>query len=258
MPQGNRSFIGAVVSDWNECLAPCGPFDSIGFVYPELKPELSRIFREYTGNRMTLAEAAGRVRSILPGELTRALMDRYLREEFTVYPGVGELIRWCRSSGILFMINTTGLIGYFQRVLARGMLPAVHVLAANPAIEFSPARTDPGSVCPVREIGDKPGCTEDALRRHGIPPSLAALLGDSGGDGPHFAWGARNGAFLVACMPKPSLERYCSENGIRIDRRFGRSYAEGEPLDREAEKRFDFRTLIPVLAERLGLKPEAP
>jgi hypothetical protein len=25
-----------VASDWNECLAPCGPFDPIPFAYPRL------------------------------------------------------------------------------------------------------------------------------------------------------------------------------------------------------------------------------
>ena len=29
-----------ISSDWNECLAPTGPFDPIAFVYPEIKPRL--------------------------------------------------------------------------------------------------------------------------------------------------------------------------------------------------------------------------
>lgn len=28
-----------ISSDWNECLAPCGPFDAIAFTYPDLEPD---------------------------------------------------------------------------------------------------------------------------------------------------------------------------------------------------------------------------
>ncbi|MGA8831743.1 MAG: hypothetical protein ACLQT6_17200 [Desulfomonilaceae bacterium] len=40
-----------VSSDWNECLAPSGPFDPISFTYPDLEPELSDLFAQYTGNQ---------------------------------------------------------------------------------------------------------------------------------------------------------------------------------------------------------------
>jgi hypothetical protein len=32
-----HKYKGMISSDWNECLAPCGPFDPIAFAYPELK-----------------------------------------------------------------------------------------------------------------------------------------------------------------------------------------------------------------------------
>jgi phosphoglycolate phosphatase-like HAD superfamily hydrolase len=254
MREGKETFAGAVVSDWNECLAPCGPFDCIGFVHPGLKPELGQIFQEYTGNRISLTEASRRVRSLLPAGFTPDQMDRYLEREFSAYPGVPELIHWCRDNRILFMINTTGMTGYFQRVFSAGLLPPVDVLAANPAIEFSGSNTDPVLMYPILEIEDKPVCTEHALHRHGIPSSRAIIVGDSGGDGPHFAWGARSSAFLVASMIKPSLRRYCQGKDIRIDLCFGRSYREGESKDREGERRFDFRDLIPAIARRLDLE----
>ena len=47
---GKSRFKAIVSSDWNECLAPCGPFDSISFAYPELREALTGIFKQYTAN----------------------------------------------------------------------------------------------------------------------------------------------------------------------------------------------------------------
>ena len=46
-------YNGMVSSDWNECLAPCGPFDPISFAYPELEAGLSVIFGKYTRRVVT-------------------------------------------------------------------------------------------------------------------------------------------------------------------------------------------------------------
>ncbi len=35
-----KHYKAMVSSDWNECLAPCGPFDFISFAYPRLEAEL--------------------------------------------------------------------------------------------------------------------------------------------------------------------------------------------------------------------------
>ena len=57
-----KTYRVIVSSDWNECLAPCRPFDYLAFTYPDLKPDLDGIFRLYTGNRITLRDAMTRVR----------------------------------------------------------------------------------------------------------------------------------------------------------------------------------------------------
>jgi len=69
MVQGRR-FTAIISSDWIECLAPCGPFDPIVFNYPGLKAELGAIFKQYTGNSISLAEAALRIKKLLPSPLS--------------------------------------------------------------------------------------------------------------------------------------------------------------------------------------------
>ena len=78
------------------------------------------------------------------------------------------------------------------------------------------------------------------------------LMGDSGGDGPHFEWGAGIGAFLIGSMTKPSLQEYCQSKSILIDCRFGFTYAQGEKRDPEKELQIDFMGLTSPIAEFLG------
>ncbi len=40
-----RPYRAILSSDWNECLAPCGPFDLIAFNYPEHQEALTAVFR---------------------------------------------------------------------------------------------------------------------------------------------------------------------------------------------------------------------
>ena len=123
-----KAYRAIISSDWNECLAPCGPFDCIRFAHPELTDDLTDIFRRYAGNQMTLGAAGGRIESLMSEDISIGRMDAYLDEAFCTYAGVPDLIEWCRSHDILFMINTTGMIGYFQRVFAKKLLPQVPVL----------------------------------------------------------------------------------------------------------------------------------
>ena len=237
-------YNGIISSDWNECLAPCGPFDPIAFAYPELKAELSGIFRQYTGNQISLSEATRRIGGLLPKPLTERQMDTYLDASFVTYRGVTDLIRWCTKHGILFMINTTGMQGYFQCAMAKGLLPKGIVVAANPMISYPGQGTE---MYEVREIEHKAKNTETVMRAHGIPPNKVILIGDSGGDGPHFVWGASVGAHLIGSMTKPSLEKYCMEKGIEISTRFGVTYSEGEKRDTAREMEVDFMGLVAVV-----------
>jgi 2-hydroxy-3-keto-5-methylthiopentenyl-1-phosphate phosphatase len=236
-------------SDWSECLAPCGPFDPISFVYPELEAELSTIFRSYTSNQITLSEAVRRIGGLLPEPIAEKQMDEYLEASFVTYKGVTDLIQWCMKNDILFMINTTGMQGYFQRAIANSLLPQGIVVAANPMISYPGHEAE---MYEVREIEDKAKNTETAMLAHGIPPNKVIVMGDSGGDGPHFAWGASAGAHVVGSMAKPSLESYCRKKGIKINTRFGVSYSEGEKKDTAREMTVDFMGLVPVIEKTMA------
>ena len=85
-------------------------------------PRSKTIFKAYTGNEIPLSEATKRILSLLPAPITEEQMDSYLDERFETYRGVPELMEWCEKKDILFMINTTGMQGYFQRVFAKETL----------------------------------------------------------------------------------------------------------------------------------------
>ena len=243
---------GMISSDWSECLAPSGPFDPLAFAYPELEADLSGIFRLYTGNQITLSEATRRIGRLLPEPITEKQMDAYLDASFMTYGGVTDLIRWCLEHDILFMINTTGMQGYFQRAMAKGLLSKGIVVAANPLISYERQTSE---MYEVREIEDKAKNTAAVLQKYGISAEKLIIMGDSGGDGPHFAWGASIGAHLVGSMTKPSLEKYCKEKRIEIQTRFGVTYTEGEKKDPKREMTVDFMGLVPVI-ERVLLEKQ--
>lgn len=247
MQKQTRAFNAILSSDWSECLSPSGPFDFIGFAYPQLAPELQEIFRSYTGNRISLSEAGNRVRKLVPGPIMAETMDAYLDREYAVYRGVPELIEWCLGKGILFMLNTTGMIGYFQRVFARGLLPRVPALSANPLFHYPPGATDSGLILELNETRDKGRNTAAVVAKTGLPPERVIVMGDSGGDGPHFEWAHQVGAFTIGSMTKHSLATYCDKQGIAIGKRFGLVYGPGETRDLEKEMAIDFRELIPVI-----------
>jgi 2-hydroxy-3-keto-5-methylthiopentenyl-1-phosphate phosphatase len=250
--QSQTQPFGAILSsDWSECLSPSGPFDFIAFAYPQLAPELKEVFRSYTGNRISLSEASVRIEKILPGSITPEMMDAYLDRSFAVYQGVPELIEWCSSQGILFMLNTTGMIGYFQRVFAKGLLPRVPVLSANPLFRYPAGASDPPFILDLHETQDKGRNTAAVVAQMGIPAERVIVMGDSGGDGPHFEWANRAGAFIIGSMTKHSLATYCDEQGIVIGRRFGLVYGPGETRDVEREMAIDFRALISTIEEAL-------
>lgn len=243
----NCQYRALVSSDWSECLAPCGPFDFISFTYPQLESDLKSIFKQYTGNLISLGDAAKQIAKLLPGAVAEEHMDAYLDKSFVTYKGVAELIEWCLERDILFMINTTGMIGYFQRVFAKGFLPTIPVLSAHPMIRYSYRDTDPPHIYDLFEIQDKSKNTRVVADRFNIPGEKVIIMGDSGGDGPHFDWGAKIGAFLIGSMTKPSLEKYCQTQGVGIDVRFGLAYTQGDRRDPKQEMQIDFRDLSPII-----------
>jgi len=240
-----------VSSDWNECLAPCGPFDPLLFVYPQLSKILTSLFRDYTSARISLTEATRQIRDALPRPVTPAQMDAYLEASFQSYKGVPELIEWCRDKGILFMINTTGSMGYFQRVFSKRLLPPVPVLAAHSLIRYPGSESDPPCLLETVEIEDKAQNTACVMERYGIAGEKIILIGDSGGDGPHFQWGRSVGASLFGSMTKHSLEDFCKNEGLTLDARFGLCYPRAALRNREREMQVDFMHLVPVIEKFL-------
>jgi hypothetical protein len=237
---------GIISSDWNQCLAPCGPFDPIIYNYPELTADLTTVFMEYTGNKISLGAASKRIRQLLPGPISVQQMDAYLDASFCTYKGVPELINWCTGNKILFMINTTGLTGYFQRVFAKKLLPRVPVLSANGMVRYPFQATDPPLMYDLEEIQDKGKNTACALESFGISEKRMVIIGDSGGDGPHFEWGKQNKAYLIGSMAKQSLTNYCEKNKIGIDLFFGPTYTSGRQRSDDEEMMVDFMESIPV------------
>ena len=244
-----KTYKALVSSDWSECLSPCGPFDVITHYHPGLQGEIESIFRRYTANAITLSSAITQVGALLPAPINREQMDAYLDEAFRTYPGVCDLIENCLDRGILFMINTTGMLGFFQRALAKHLLPPLPLLSAHAMIAFGPAASPLQHYYPLREIEDKPKNTAAAAAQYQIAPAKIVIIGDSGGDGPHFKWGAQSGARLIGSMTKPSLADYCRQHGIRIDHHFGCIYKEGESRRPEKEFSFDFRLLAEKIEE---------
>ena len=242
-PDKNLKYKAIVSSDWSECLSPNGPFDFISFAYPELETDLKNVFKQYTGNIISLGAATQKIQKLLPDPISEEQMDAYLDNSFVSYKGVPDLIEWCLSKDILFMINTTGMIGYFQRVFAKGLLPRVPVLSANPMVQYSRQETDPHYVYDLIEIQDKSKNTSTVAERFNIPADKIILMGDSGGDGPHFEWGAGRGAFLIGSMTKSSLESFCRTRDINIDLHFGLSYSGGDEKDPKKEMQIDFMGL---------------
>jgi len=241
----NRKYRALISSDWNECLAPCGPFDVIRFTYPSFDRVIDEIFKAYTANEIPLSDAIRGILSILPGAITQEQMDAYLESSFVTYRGVPELIAWCERQGILFMINTTGLQGYFQRVFKKGLLPNVPVISAHPMVRYDQPEREPRQWYDLFEIQDKPVNTQKVMCALGIPAGRVVVIGDSGGDGPHLEWGAGIGAFLVGSMTKWSLDRYCRNKGIHLDLHIGPRYSEGEKRNERMEMSVSLMDLIP-------------
>ncbi len=246
-------YRGIFSSDWSECLSPNGPFDPISYNYPELKGDLESIFRQYTGNIITLREAVSRISAMLPNLLTIEQMDAYLDAEFATYSGVPELMAWCAQHNILFMLNTTGTQGYFQRAISKGLIPPVPVIAANPFISFPSEIDGDRYLFTIGEIDDKAANTESVLKKYGLSIQNTVIMGDSGGDGPHFRWASGVGAFNIASMAKQSLVNFCNANSVKIQEYFGIRYAPGQARNLDAEMQFNFLKLSQTLQSVMNL-----
>ncbi len=249
-----KKFKGLISSDWSECLSPNGPFDPLAFAFPDLQKNLERVFRNYTGNVITLQEAVREIQGMMPSLPTKEQMDAYLDASFSTYMGVSDFLQWCLDHDVLFMINTTSNQGYFQRAIRKGLIPSVPVIAANPLIRFPDPSDGNRYAMQVIEIDDKPKNTAHVMKEWGIAPEQTIAIGDSGGDGPHFVWGHRQNIHLIASMAKPSLINYCASHNVTIHRFVGVMYESGQSRDLRRELQYNFMDLVPVVSDILGLK----
>jgi hypothetical protein len=110
-------------------------------------------------------------------------------------------------------------------------------------IRYPELKSDPTHVYELIETRDKGQNTAAVANSLGIQAAKIILMGDSGGDGPHFQWGAESGAFLIGSMTKASLDSYCREKGIVINLRFGLDYSQNDRKGLQEELRIDFRGL---------------
>ncbi len=246
-----KTYKGLLASDWNQCLAPCGPFDVVSFCYPELASDIDVLFKKYTGNEISLGEAVEKIVSFLPSPISMEQMDAYLDSSFKVYPGVTELMDWCLNNGILFMINTTGPVGYFQRVFAKKLLPRIQVLAANPILRYPNSGCDP-LVYELNETQQKAEYTARVMLDNRITAKKTVVIGDSGGDGPHFAWAEKKSIYKIGSMTKQSLLDFCSKNKITINMHIGPTYPQGQKRDVSQEMKTDFASLRSILGNIYG------
>jgi len=248
-----QNFKGIISSDWSECLSPNGPFDPLAFAFPYLQKDFERVFLTYTGNIITLQEAIRAIQEMIPSGLTQDQMDAYLDASFGTYVGVPEFLQWCLDHDILFVINTTSTQAYFQRAIHKGLVPAVPVIAGHPMTRFpGPSDGDRYSL-EVLEIDDKPKNTALVMKEWGILPEQLIVIGDSGGDGPHFVWAHRQKANLIASMAKTSLVDYCRSQNVAIERFFGVIYKPGQSRELHLELQYNFMDLVPVVSEILHL-----
>jgi phosphoserine phosphatase len=248
-----KTYRAVISSDWSECLSPNGPFDPFAFTYPQIKGQLERIFREYTGNIIGLGQAVVSLKTLIPKGLNQSQMDNYLDASFCTYRGVPELIQWCLDREILIMINSTGSQGYFQRAIFKGLIPEIPIIAANPLTQYAEHMVGDRYNLEVLEIDDKAKNSLAVLRDLGLSADRLIVVGDSGGDGPHFVRGFKNGAHLIGSMVKPSLVNYCQSHGAEIKTFFGIVYKMGESRDLNREMQYDFMDLTGTISRILGV-----
>ena len=110
----------------------------------------------------------------------------------------------------------------------------------------------PGLHGKVAEIHDKPRNTQAVMRALNVPEKRVIIIGDSGGDGPHFEWGDSMGALLIGSMTKPSLDAYCAQKGIKIDHHFGASYSPGMNKESDQKTQVDFKELADIIESFLA------
>jgi hypothetical protein len=147
------------------------------------------------------------------------------------------------------MINTTGMIGYFQRIFAKNLLPPVPMISAHPMISYPQNLSASCRIYELLETHDKGKNTGEVARSLAIPAARIILLGDSGGDGPHFEWGAAAGAYLIGSMTKPSLDNYCRAKDLEINLRFGLDYTRRERASVREELQINFMDLTDTIGK---------
>ena len=116
-------------------------------------------------------------------------------------------------------------------------------------VRYPENTSDPPHIYDLLETGDKAINTAAVTRSFGISSDRVILMGDSGGDGPHFEWGSKTGAFLIGSMTKSSLDEYCSKKNIEIDLRFGIDCTKDDEINALAEMQVNFMDLTTTIEQ---------
>jgi hypothetical protein len=119
-------------------------------------------------------------------------------------------------------------------------------------LRYPSLKSDPPAIYELLEIQDKGKNSAAAARSQGIAADKIIIIGDSGGDGPHFEWGTQTGAFLIGSMIKPSLDSYCRKNRIAINLRVGLDFNNGTKKDPQNELQVNFMDLARMIAETVN------
>jgi len=75
----------------------------------------------------------------------------------------------------------------------------------------------------------------------GIPAERVIVMGDSGGDGPHFEWAHQAGAFIISSMTKPSLGGLLRQQRDHHRKALRLGHGKNEARDLKREMAVDFR-----------------
>jgi hypothetical protein len=116
-------------------------------------------------------------------------------------------------------------------------------------VRYPKNRSDPPHIYDLFETEDKANNTAAVIRSFGISSDRVILMGDSGGDGPHFEWGSKTGAFLIGSMIKLSLDEYCSKKNIKIDLRFGIDRTKDDKRNVREEMQVNFMDLATTIED---------
>jgi len=87
------------------------------------------ILRDYQGGKITVGEFNYRAFAMV--KQNRAALEKLVREEARLRPGVHELVEYCHNNGIVIMIVSNGLDFYIETLLGHNGFGQIGIAAAR-------------------------------------------------------------------------------------------------------------------------------